>query len=275
MLRIAVHSHKGGPGKSTIASSLAVCLCLAGKRVGIVDLDLAGPGLHVIFGLSKKDLKYTLSDALQKKCTPQQAAIDLTNKLGLKRGKLVFVPGAYKTENIVDLLQNGFELATLRKLFREVQIAYSLDYLIIDSRPGIDESTMLAIGLSDLILLILRLDKQDVFGTAVTLDVARVFKKPVLLIVNQIPFDIRNANVEKNLTSTFHIPVVAQLPYYPEVHRNLSSDVFVLKYEDHEFSSKMKSLASSILEFKNKPGETLKTMAKQSAQVSRKVIRPK
>lgn len=275
MLRIAVHSHKGGPGKSTIASSLAVCLCLAGKRVGIVDLDLAGPGLHVIFGLSKKDLKYTLSDALQKKCTPQQAAIDLTNKLGLKRGRLVFVPGAYKTENIVDLLQNGFELATLRKLFREVQIAYSLDYLIIDSRPGIDESTMLAIGLSDLILLIMRLDKQDVFGTAVTLDVARVFKKSVLLIANQIPFDIRNANVEKNLTSTFHIPVVAQLPYYPEVHRNLSSDVFVLKYEDHEFSSKMKSLASSILEFKIKPGETLKTMAKQSARVSRKVIRPK
>lgn len=253
MLKLVIHSHKGGPGKSTIASSLAVCLSLAGKRVGVMDMDLAGPGLHVIFGLSKKDLKFTLSDALQKKCTARQATVDLTSRLGIKKGKLVFVPGAYKTESIVSLLQKGYELATLRKVIREVTNAYSLDFLIIDTRPGIDESTMLAIGLCDAMLLITRIDRQDMFGTGVTLDVARVFKRQVFLIVNMIPPGEEKRGLEKSLSGIFHVPVIAQLPYYVDVHRNLSSGVFVLKYPEHGFSSKIRALASSLLELKDKP----------------------
>jgi MinD-like ATPase involved in chromosome partitioning or flagellar assembly len=256
MLKLVVHSNKGGPGKSTIASSLAVCLSLAGKRVGIIDMDLSGPGLHVIFGLSKKDLKYTLSDVLQKKCTPRQATVDLTSRLGIKKGKLVFVPGAFKTESIVSLMRKGYELATLRKAINEVVSAHALDYLIVDIRPGIDESTMLAIGLCDAMILVTRVDRQYLLGTEVTLEVARAFKKQVLLVVNMIPSGVEKKKLEKTFASMFHISIAAMIPYYVDVHNNLSTGVFVLKRPEHEFSSKMRSLTQEVMKLKPRPETT-------------------
>lgn len=253
MLKLVIHSFKGGPGKSTIASNVAVSLSLAGKRVGIIDMDLAGPGLHVIFGLLKRRMKFTLADALQNRCSVREAAIDLTKTLGIKKGRLVFVPAAFNTQGIVGILQKGYELASLQTAIRELINAYSLDYLIIDTRPGIDESTMLAIGLSDAMLLITRMDKQDIFGTAVTLEVARAFKKPVFLIANMIPPG-DGRNLEKNLVDMFRVPVIAQLPYDADVHRSLSSDIFVLRYPEHDFTFRIKSLTSALLGLKREKG---------------------
>src|SRR5260370_17516148 len=53
---ISVQSFKGGTGKSTISANLAVTLAQLGKRVGVVDLDLEGPDLPVISGVSAPQL---------------------------------------------------------------------------------------------------------------------------------------------------------------------------------------------------------------------------
>ncbi|TMI37780.1 MinD/ParA family protein, partial [Candidatus Bathyarchaeota archaeon] len=42
---IAVHSFKGGTGKTTLTANLAAILAMH-HRVGVMDLDLSGPGLH-------------------------------------------------------------------------------------------------------------------------------------------------------------------------------------------------------------------------------------
>ena len=49
---IAVGSGKGGVGKSTVATNLAVALALAGKRVGLLDGDIHGPSVPRMMGLS-------------------------------------------------------------------------------------------------------------------------------------------------------------------------------------------------------------------------------
>jgi ATP-binding protein involved in chromosome partitioning len=49
---IAIASGKGGVGKSTVAANLAMALALEGKAVGILDADLYGPSMGMMFGLS-------------------------------------------------------------------------------------------------------------------------------------------------------------------------------------------------------------------------------
>ncbi|MHA1909016.1 MAG: P-loop NTPase, partial [Candidatus Thorarchaeota archaeon] len=59
---ISIHSFRGGTGKSNIAANLAATAALAGKRVAVMDTDMASPGIHVIFGMGRKKMKYTLND---------------------------------------------------------------------------------------------------------------------------------------------------------------------------------------------------------------------
>ncbi len=61
---IAVHSYKGGTGKTTLVANIAVALALKGRRVGIMDMDLEGPGLHVFFDVDPSQVRFTMNDVL-------------------------------------------------------------------------------------------------------------------------------------------------------------------------------------------------------------------
>jgi len=111
---ISVQSFKGGTGKSTISANLAVTLAQLGKRVGVVDLDLEGPGLHVIFGVSDSDIRATINDVLQHKVPISQAVIDLTSRIQLKAGCLIFCPAGHKLDEILSILETGFNLYTFK-----------------------------------------------------------------------------------------------------------------------------------------------------------------
>lgn len=65
--KIIVMSGKGGVGKSTVASNLAVSLALKGFKTGILDLDLTGPSIPKILGIDKIE---PVSDPITKNLNP-------------------------------------------------------------------------------------------------------------------------------------------------------------------------------------------------------------
>lgn len=234
-LKIAVHSFKGGTGKSTISANLAVSLALEGRRVGVLDMDLAGPGLHALFEMKPEEVEHTLNDYFLGTCTAAETVVDLTERLSLGAGKLIFVPASFKAEDIVRVLSKGYEIGTFRDAIELISELHKLDYLIIDTHPGIEKSTLISMGCCDMNIIISRMDSQDIFGTGVMLEVTKVLGKPQILIANMIPPGVDTEKVRARLETLFSTKVITAIPFYTDVLRALSSEIFVLKNPDHEY----------------------------------------
>ena len=50
----------------------------AGHRVGVIDTDIQSPGIHVLFQLDERPIKYSLNDYLWGRCRIEEAAYDVT-----------------------------------------------------------------------------------------------------------------------------------------------------------------------------------------------------
>jgi len=78
-----------------------------------------------------------------------------------------------------------------------LQRALAIDYLFVDTHPGVNEETLLSIGFSDTLVIALRADHHDYQGITVTIDLARQLETPqILMVVDRVlqPFDARLAN---------------------------------------------------------------------------------
>ena len=244
--KIAVHSFKGGTGKSTMTANLAVSLALEGRKVGVLDLDLAGPGLHVLFEMKPDEIKHTLNDYFLGACTASDIAIDLTDKMHLTRGSLIFVPASFKAEDIVRVLSKGYEIGMFKSAIDVISKMYDLDYLVIDTHPGVEKSTLVSMGSCDLNIIISRMDSQDIFGTGVMLEVTKVLEKPQILVANMIPPGVDKEKVKARLETLFGTQVITAIPFYTEILRALSSEIFVLKNPDHDFTSTLKPIIEAL-----------------------------
>ena len=248
---ISVQSFKGGTGKSTIAANLAVTLAQLGKRVGVVDLDLEGPGLHVIFGVADGDVRATINDVLQHNAQIGEAVVDLTSKTKLDAGCLVFCPAGHRLEDILKILDTGFNLYTFKSVLEQMALNYRLDYLLIDSHPGIEKDTLLSMALCNYLVLISRVDQQDLFGSGVMTEVASQLRKPVVLILNMVPSSVsqkESGRIADRLAELFHLNVLAALPFNSDVLENLSKGVFVLEYPRDPLTKRFTEVATMLLQ---------------------------
>src|SRR5262245_57100742 len=56
---VVVASGKGGVGKSTVATNLALALHMHGRRVGLMDADIYGPSIPIMMGIPSVDPRAT------------------------------------------------------------------------------------------------------------------------------------------------------------------------------------------------------------------------
>lgn len=246
---VSIHSYRGGTGKSNLTANLATAVALTGKRVGVVDTDIQSPGIHILFGLDDKQITRTLNDYLYGRCKVEEAAAHIPiPEVAAAGGRVYLIPSSLKAGEIAKVLKEGYDVELLNEGFEDLLDKLDLDYLFIDTHPGMNEETLLSIAISDWVVLILRPDRQDFLGTAVTLEVAKRLGVPrLLLVVNKALASMDVAALRKDVERSFSAELGTILLLSEDMLRLGSNGIFSLKFPDHQFTRGIRELAAKIV----------------------------
>ncbi|MEX1019965.1 MAG: Mrp/NBP35 family ATP-binding protein [Litorilinea sp.] len=121
---LAVASGKGGVGKSTVSTNLAVSLALDGAKVGVLDADIYGPNIPMMFGLAGKPR------IDNNKMVPFEAY-----------GVEVISMGFLMPEGEAVVWRGPMLHKAIQQLFTDVRWG-DLDYLIVDLPPGTGDAQL-------------------------------------------------------------------------------------------------------------------------------------
>ena len=120
---IAVASGKGGVGKSTVSSNLAVALAQLGYKVGLVDADIHGPSVPTMFDVAKEK--------------PQPVEVDGKTKIEPieQYGVKVLSIGFFADQDQAIVWRGPMASRALNQLFTDANWG-ALDFMIVDLPPG-------------------------------------------------------------------------------------------------------------------------------------------
>jgi len=209
---VAVASGKGGVGKSTTAANLALALKQAGAKVGLLDADIHGPSMAMMFGI---DGRPEITD--EKKIVPIEAH-------GVKVISMGFLTGP----NTPVIWRGPMVHGAIQQLVRDSAWG-ELDYLVIDLPPGTGDAQLSisqAISLSGAVIVT---TPQDVslLDARKGLLMFRQLRVPVLGIVENMSYflcphcgeraEIFRHGGGRRTSEELGVPFLGEIPIEPAV----------------------------------------------------------
>jgi ATP-binding protein involved in chromosome partitioning len=241
---IVVGSTKGGVGKSTVATNLALALRARGLRVGLMDADIYGPSLPIMFGLSGRP-----SVSENKRIYPLE-----------KYGVRVMSVGFFLDDTSPVIWRGPLVMGLVRQFLRDVEWG-ELDVLMIDLPPGTGDAPLTLMQQVPVAGGVVVTTPQDV----ATLDVERgiaMFQQvntPVLGIVENMSFyecpkcskkeHLFGSGGAEKMAKRYHVPVLGQLPLTPAVRIGGDAGTpIVVSQPDHPVSRLFKEIATKVVD---------------------------
>jgi septum site-determining protein MinD len=243
---ISVHSFRGGTGKSNTTANLSALLALQGKRVCVIDTDIQSPGIHVLYGLDGEKISTSLNDFLWHGRAIEDVAIDVTPTVVEEQaGKIYLIPSSIKPGEISRVMREGYDARQLTEGFRRLLTQLKLDYLLIDTHPGLGEETLLSLVISNTLIIVLRPDQQDYEGTGITVRIAQELKVPnILLLVNKAPASLEPAALAEKVKQAYGCEVSAVLPHSDEMMELASRGIFSIEHPTHAITQRYREVAA-------------------------------
>ncbi|MBN1554782.1 MAG: P-loop NTPase [Phycisphaerae bacterium] len=214
--KILVLSGKGGVGKSTVASNLAMALAMAGKTVGLLDVDLHGPSITRIFGLQGQRLESPDGHGL----TPIRVHENLS---------VVSVGLLLDSADAAVIWRGPMKYGVIKQFLKDVEWG-RLDFLIIDSPPGTgDEPLSVAQMLGSDTQAVVVTTPQDVAIADVRRSVSfcRKLQLKIVGIIENMsgllcphcgkPVDLFKTGGGERLAEEMHVPFLGRVPLDPNI----------------------------------------------------------
>jgi MinD-like ATPase involved in chromosome partitioning or flagellar assembly len=252
---IAVHSYKGGTGKTLVSINLATTLVKRGKKVCLLDLDFRAPSLYA--ALKADGAEYWLNDYLNGVCEIKRVLADVTERCGLDGGRLLLGLANPNTEAIRDMTAKDrkWEMRALGRLLalkNSLLNDMELDYIIFDTSPGLQYSSINAIVSADVVLVVTTQDTSDVLGTRrMVQELYDLFDKKASLLLNKTL--LKTSSVEKEIVEiaqqyekTYNLPVLEVIPCFCDVLKAGGTFIFTKEKPDHPFTKILDEIATKI-----------------------------
>jgi septum site-determining protein MinD len=250
---IAVHSYKGGTGKTLLSVNLAATFAKQGKKVCLLDLDFRAPSLFAILKIQSADC--FVNDYLNNTCDINKVLIDLSKRLNNGKGQLFVGLANPETEAIRDMSAKDrkWEMHALGRLLylrNALLNEKEFDYLIFDTSPGLQYSSINAIVAADLVAVATTGDRSDVDGTRRMLkELYNLFEKKTGVVMNKV-LDFNSKAKQDELydrvKNTYQVPLLGIVPCFCEILRAEGNFLFALEKPDHPFSTLLNEMAKKI-----------------------------
>jgi MinD-like ATPase involved in chromosome partitioning or flagellar assembly len=254
---IAVHSYKGGTGKTLLSINLAALYANRGKSTCLIDLDFRAPSLQAIFKV--RDVEYWINDYLNGVCDIHKVLKNLS-MTHVKRGRFFVGLANPSTEAIREMTAKDRKWE-MKALGRLLSIKTSLinekqfDYVIFDTSPGLQYSSINAIVSSDIALVVSGTDISDIRGTKrMVEELYELFEKKTGLIMNRVLTEVLSSKSERSeltrqLMKGSDFPFVEMIPCFCDILKEGGTKVFATENPEHPLIKTLDQVATSIDNF--------------------------
>lgn len=239
---IGVASGKGGVGKTTVVTNLAIALHQLGKKTLIVDCNISTP--HLAYYLGASDYKYTINDAVL-------GNVDITSAVNVKDG-IRYVPASLHLNDLVNL-----DMSSLKKHLKKLS-SEKYDFIILDAAPGLGREALVVLDAADEVIFVTTPYAPMVNDVIRSADVLKVMKgaKNLNIVMNmtsQAPHEITSESVQE----VTGIPVIGNISYDKNVVYSLVTKLPLMHYRPSSTAGEnFKELAANLIgEEYRKPGK--------------------
>lgn len=253
-----MHSSRGGTGKTTIATNLAMTFTRKGFNVALLDLDFRAPSLYNIFSKTiQKTVKNWLNDFLLGHCTLEQSLIDVSKEYETQ-GKLLIGPANPAIKAIRNMMgrSRSWEVNVAKKLFsirKPLFEALKMDFCILDTSPGIQYSSINGVVSSDVAIIVTTLDSLDVENVKNMIgEFYDEFEKKSVVLMNKIfpqprawP-ETKKDELMLKMEKEFGRPIIGMIPCYCDVLEFERNSLLLTENPDHQFLKDLQEVAKKL-----------------------------
>lgn len=204
----AIHSHKGGTGKTLITMNLAALLVKRGKKVVVLDLDLYAPSLQS-YAPNRNEL--TINDMFLNNADVEDVVFDATYLIGEDVPGKLYLGLADISGEVISQMGQRDKDALLKDLYVLMGLIrnklpsdpWNADYILLDTPPGLSTTSINGVAATEQLVLILKIVNADIEGTRHFLTIIHKALRPKThILVNQVPADFVD---ETGIQKTHHL----------------------------------------------------------------------